>query len=505
MAAFSFANLKRTWYYLKKNGFRAACLAVAERLSESRQTPYVYEAPAEDTLKTQRETAVSRIRISVVVPAFSPRKEHLTALLDSLCAQTYPHWELVIADAGPDDETGQLAERWAGAHGLFFERIPRTPGEAHAVGKNVRSGTALSEEWTGPDDLEAAGGERVRDAVWREKAVRCLKLQENRGISRNTDAGLACVRGDYTGLLDHDDLLTPDALFEVAAAVEAGKRAGQPPLVLYSDEDKCDGTGTRFFEPNRKPELDLDLLLSNNYICHFLVMESGLIRELGMRAAFDGAQDYDLVLRAAERGVPFFHVKKVLYHWRCHGASTAQNPESKGYAYEAGKRAVEDFLERTGRRAEVSHLKHLGFYRADYEGDLFAQRPDLGAVAYPLPPRGGRFRSGIYETAEGGEMRYAGLRNGFSGPLHRAALQQEADAADLRAMRVRPELSALYGQALARALDGGGEARMRAESLAFCGQMRGMGYRILWDPQGAVRNKGTGSGSGPGWADGNGS
>ena len=498
MAAFRIANLKKTWYYLKKNGLSAACLAAAERLSESRRTPYVYEPPEEDVLREQRGTDISRLRISVVVPAFSPREAHLTALLDSLYAQTYPHWELVIADAGADGGTERLAERWAGAHGLTFERAAQRPGT---------DGTAEGE------------------ALWKDGAVRYLKLDRNLGISRNTNAGLACARGDYTGLLDHDDLLTPDALFETASAVEAGKKAGRQPLMLYSDEDKCDGAGSRFFEPNLKPDLDPDLLLSNNYVCHFLVTESALIRELGMRPEFDGAQDYDLVLRAAARGVPFFHIKKVLYHWRCHEDSTAQNPESKAYAYEAGRRAVEAFLKQTGRRAKVSHLKHLGFYRADYEGDIFAQRPDLGAVAGPLPPEKGRFRSGIYEPAEnevpresakseglreqadskapqksaadGGcaepeekiTMRFEGLRNGFSGPMHRAALQQDVEAADLRTMRVREELSGLYAQALQQAARdaerSGEEEAVRRASLEFCAKLRGMGWRILWDPQGA--------------------
>ena len=480
MAAFRIANLKKTWYYLKKNGLSAACLAALERLGESRQASYVYESPGEDVLEAQRGTDLGRLRISVVVPAFMPKEAHLTALLDSLYVQTYPHWELVIADAGADGGTKQLAERWAGLHGLFFERTAQSPGT----------------------DGTAAG-----KAIWKDGAVRYLKLEKNLGISRNTNAGLAYARGDYIGLLDHDDLLSPDALFETASAVETGKKAGRQPLLLYSDEDKCDGSGSRFFEPNLKPDLDPDLLLSNNYICHFLVMESRLIRELGMRAEFDGAQDYDLVLRAAALGVPFCHIKKVLYHWRCHEDSTAQNPKSKAYAYEAGKCAIEAFLAQTGKRAKVSHLKHLGFYRVDYEGDIFAQRPDLGAVACPLPPKKGRFCSGIYDSAAGAgwqkptadvglqetaanvRMRFEGLRNGFSGPMHRAALQQDVEAADLRTLRVRKELSGLYAQALQRAERereqyGEEEGAMRRASLEFCAKLREMGYRILWDPEG---------------------
>ena len=115
---------------------------------------------------------------------------------------------------------------------------------------------------------------------------------------------------------------------------------------MFSDEYKCDGAASRFYEPNFKPDFDGELLLTNNYICHFTVIETAFLKELKLRSGFDGAQDYDLVLRAYAAGGQFVHVPKVLYHWRCHEASTASNPQSKRYAYEAGQRA----------RAETSWL-----------------------------------------------------------------------------------------------------------------------------------------------------
>ena len=142
----------------------------------------------------------------------------------------------------------------------------------------------------------------------------------------------------YIGLLDHDDILTRDALYEMACALEKQEQNGIHPVFLYSDEDKCDGEAQNTYEPHRKTDFNLDLLLSNNYICHFLVMDAAVMKRLRLRTGFDGAQDYDLVLRAAGQvleGTPeeaYVHIPKILYHWRCHRNSTASNPASKTYA-----------------------------------------------------------------------------------------------------------------------------------------------------------------------------
>lgn len=266
----------------------------------------------------------------------------------------------------------------------------------------------------------------------------------------------------------------------MARAAMREKETGMRPDVLYSDEDKCDDAAIHFYEPHQKTDFNADLLLTNNYICHFLVMETGLLQRLLLRPGYDGAQDYDLVLRAMTEGARFFHVPKVLYHWRCHQDSTAANPGSKAYAYEAGKRAVEDCCRRAGWKASVSHLKHLGFYRVDYEGGVFAQRPEIGAVAGPLPG-GRRFRSGIYLAD--GRMLYEGLRKGFSGPMHRAALQQDVRIADLRGMKVRPAMEPIWRTALER-MKGSREEDVFAQSAAFCKEMEKRGLTILWDPQG---------------------
>lgn len=428
MAVWSLSNLKKTWYYLKKNGIKAAYTAAQERLLDSRRAPYAFVPVSEEALKAQKQTPVSDVLISLVVPAYETKPEHLTALLESVLEQSYPHWELILADASQSSCVRETLKRWES----------QNPGQP----------------------------------------VRYVRLLKNQGIAENTNAGIEKASGDYIGLLDHDDLLTPDALYRVAEAIETEKKTGVQPLVLYTDEDKCDAAGTLFYEPHVKMDFNLDLLLSNNYICHFLVMEAALMKELKLRREFDGAQDYDLVLRAAGKKAHFCHVPGILYHWRCHDDSTAANPRSKTYAYEAGKRAVEDFCKKEGWKVTVSHLKHLGFYRADYQEDLFLQRKEVGAVASPLPG-GKRFVSGAYDR--NGRLLYEGLKKGFSGPMHRAALQQDVYAADLRCLRVRRELAELYETARAR-IAGCSEEEIRRESLIFSEKIRAEGYLILWDP-----------------------
>ena len=362
--------------YLKHYGLKEFWIRLHERF-EPEEVPYGpwYEAyrPTEETLEKQRKRKFpDGPLISIVVPAYLTPERFLRQMLDSLLAQTYQNWELCLANGSPEDPDMQLV---------------------------------------------------LRSYAEMDKRIRYEDLKENLGIAENTNAAFAMARGDFIALLDHDDLLAPNALYEIAAALEEHPEAD----VIYTDEDKVTTDLSEHFQPHLKPDFNLDLLRSNNYICHFTVIETAFLKELKLRSGFDGAQDYDLVLRAYAAGGQFVHVPKVLYHWRCHEASTASNPQSKRYAYEAGQRALEDYCLRKGWKATVSGLKHLGFYREDYEDSVFCQRPEIGIWAKPLP--GGRdvfgirhpkgfLVSGLYEND--GSMRYAGLRKGYSGPLHRA-------------------------------------------------------------------------------------
>lgn len=426
----SIDNLRKTIYYLKRNGIRKTLAAAGERLEADYYADYRYQEPEKAELDRQsRFCPEAPVTFSILVPAYETKAEHLCCLLDSLLAQTYPHWEVILADGGKSDGVRQTA------------------------------------------------------AGYGDSRIRYIKLERNEGISENTNRALEAAEGDYVGLLDHDDWLTPDALYEAAFTITERKKAGIRLSVLYTDEDKCNEAGTSFYEPHFKPDFNLDLFLSNNYICHFLLMERGLMETLGLRKAFDGAQDYDLCLRAVgkfleEKGIPeevIGHIPKVLYHWRCHKDSTAANPASKAYAYEAGKQALEDFLGRQGWKGKVSHTSHLGFYRIDYEGGIFAQRPDVAAIGGKTV-RKGRVTAGIFD--ENGKALYQGLPVHYSGYMHRAVLTQSAAQLSLRHWKVNPALEEWVEALENKEKDLTEEGRQTR----ICRTLRQKGYRLYWDP-----------------------
>jgi len=460
-------NLKKTLYYLKKNGLRQAYYAMRERIETEGKENYTYEPVDDSILQAQsRSSGSMNIKFSILVPAFETKEEYLRAMIDSVLGQTYGNFELILADASKGDQVERVVETYTDAR------------------------------------------------------IRYRRLKQNTGISANTNQALMYATGDYAGLLDHDDVLTPDALFEMAACIEKHKKEDSQPLLLYSDEDKCDQHQERYFEVNRKPDFNLDLILTNNYICHFTVMKRQLMQELGFRSVCDGAQDYDIVLRCLGRmlgkegaPLPVAHIPKVLYHWRCHTQSTAENPASKQYAYDAGKRAVEDFLRLRGWRAEVSHLRHLGFYRIEYQPELLAVREDVAVVGGRLIDRKNKITGGIY-TAEGKPL-YQGLHREYSGYMHRACLQQEAEAVDIRCMKASRQaetiLEELIGHPyLQRPMTGRFDWRdclKEAELLSgqdfvdlscrFCERVRQAGFRIVWDPAMTEKLAKPGSGDRP--------
>lgn len=418
------ANLKKAYRYCKKNGALSAAYACMERLTEKKSC-YEKRSLSEAELDAQKKTVWEQEEtFSILVPAYETDGCHFREMIDSVLGQTYPKLELIIADASPSDK--------------------------------------LKEELQ----------------YYKDDRLRYIRLHENKGISANTNAALAAATGSYIGLLDHDDILEADALYRMMEAIQSCKKQHkEPPLMLYSDEDKGNGDMSEYYEVHHKRDFNLDLLLSNNYICHFLVMEAELIKRLGFRSAYDGAQDHDLVLRAAaelsERSDRICHVPYVLYHWRCHVGSTAENPQSKLYAYEAGRRAVEDFCKTQGWNVRVEHTKHLGFFRVEYQGDILEQRSDVAAVGGRILA-GGRIAGGAYGAD--GEVLYQGLNRHFSGYMHQAVLQQDVAAVDVRNMKVRKELQPVMEEICRQ------EPDTKAASLRFGKEAAVLGYRIVWDP-----------------------
>ncbi len=450
---FKASNFRKTWNYLKKNGMKSAYYAAKERMESAALEDYAYEQPQESELMAQRKEQFDfPVRFSILVPAYETREEYLRAMISSVLGQTYGDFELIIADASESDKVEQIVKEY--------------------------------------DD----------------KRIKYRHLKTNSGISSNTNQALMYAVGDYAALLDHDDLLTPDALYEMAKEIDRQERNNIQLQMLYSDEDKCSANGTEFFEVNRKTEFNLDLILSNNYICHFLVMKRQLMQELGFRSVCDGAQDYDLVLRAVNGmlgkdkkrtfkiDMPIAHIPKVLYHWRCHEASTAENPASKQYAYDAGKRALEDFVRARGWKGKISHSRHLGFYRVNYQPDLLNNRLDTAVVGGRLLDKKNKITGGIY-TADGTPL-YLGLHKEYSGYMHRASLQQEAEAVDIRCMKVSPGAEAVLEEMLGlpylrNPRTGRFDWRESLNdhvdylelSLRFCEKIRQKGWRIVWDPE----------------------
>ena len=196
----------------------------------------------------------------------------------------------------------------------------------------------------------------------KDSRVSFKNLKENLGIAENTNEAFAMAKGEFVGLLDHDDLLAPNALYEIISRLQE-----ETVDAVYTDEDKVTTDLTEHFQPHLKPDFNLDLLRSNNYICHFFVVRRAIVEKVGgFRREFDGAQDYDFIFRCVETSRAVAHVPEILYHWRTHKASTADNPASKMYAFEAGRRAIEAHLERTQTPGTVSHTKDYGFYRVQY-------------------------------------------------------------------------------------------------------------------------------------------
>lgn len=464
------SNFRKAVHYLQKNGVRHAYYAARERIEEERRADYFYREPSSSLLDAQRaETRDYRERFSIVVPAYETKEQFLREMIESVRRQSYPVWELIIADASAGDA------------------VEKTVGEIAAQ--------------TG------------------DKRIRYNRLSENKGISDNTNAGIDMASGEYIALLDHDDLLAPDALYHMVSAVHSAKRQGMTPALLYTDEDKYDNNSGYYTTPNNKEKFNLDLILSNNYVCHFMAVRAELVKSLRLRREYDGAQDYDLVLRVIDRLYgeklagdlqgQVIHIPKVLYHWRCHADSTADNTASKTYAYEAGRAALADFGSRRGWNITVGHSLHLGFYEITYLPDILTVRQDIGIVGGRILGAGGRICGGAMD--EDGTCLYEGLHKEYSGGYtHRAALKQDVTAVDPRCMQVRAELREVFTQITGipyeekticcKTRGGRRQVRIADVSRLVCDEAGyrklGMelgraaancGYRVLWDPQMTVR------------------
>lgn len=315
--------------YFYYNGLGQFFKKSVQKVFDTKSRPIIYSQWIQKHLPSKKELAQQRTnsfewepKISIVVPLYQTPEKYLEELVQSVREQTYSNWELCLSDgSGEDSPLTALLDRY------------------HAQDRRI------------------------------------IPIHNHRQlhISENTNAAIEAATGEFIAFSDHDDLLTPHALYECVKALNEKREAE----VLYSDEDKI-SIGDKLIQPNMKPDFNLDLLCTVNYICHLFVAKRSLIEKVGMlRPEFDGAQDYDFILRCVENTGEIYHIPKVLYHWRFFEGSTAENPESKLYAFEAGRRAVQAHYDRMGIPAQALDGEYLGLYRTKY---LWKEKPLISIV-----------------------------------------------------------------------------------------------------------------------------
>ena len=317
--------------YLKLHGAAGFAKKLVKKAEDYKNRPYPYtkwypeHMALESELEQQRKTTFAYAPlISIVIPLYNTPVPYLKELLDSVQSQTYQNFQLCLADGSDNFRTGDY----------------------------------------------------IRENYGTDKRIQYKLLENNAGISENTNEAIKMATGEFIMFSDHDDTLAPNALFEIVK--EMNEHPGTD--VVYTDEDKVTMDGKRYFDPHFKPDFNLDMLRCNNYICHIFVVKREILEQVGMlRKEFDGAQDFDFILRCCEKAENIRHVAKILYHWRNHPASTAGNPESKMYAYEAGRNAVQAHYDRIGMKAEVSMTEQWGRYRTK----LFVEGEPLVTIIIP--------------------------------------------------------------------------------------------------------------------------
>lgn len=278
--------------------------------NEQYQKWILQNEPNLESLQNQRdEKFEQQPKISIVVPMYHTQEKFFLELLNSLFAQTYKNWELCLAD----------------------------------------------------------GNEKQNETIY-AMCSRCGKIKykflgKNKGISENTNQALEMATGDFVAFLDHDDCLPPFALYEIVKTINENPEVE----LMYSDEDKIDENGERF-EPHFKPDFSPTTLECHNYMTHFVVIKKSLAKKIGkLDGKFDGAQDFDFVLRATENTKNIVHIPKVLYHWRAHQASTANVTNVKNYAYEVGTKVIAEHLKRMGKEGIVENPGEVpGMYQIKY-------------------------------------------------------------------------------------------------------------------------------------------
>lgn len=283
---------------------------------------YKLTSPSKKELEDQKEAVIFSDEpfFSILVPLYNTPEKFLKEMINSVIDQTYCKWELCLAD-GSDEH--------------FSKKIEHTL------------------------------------LKYNDSRIKYKKLEHNGGISENTNEAYNMATGDFIVLFDHDDLLTPNALFEFANAIRNDSECD----CIYSDEDKINSKTGALFDPNFKTDFNIDMLCSVNYICHLFSVRKTLVEKYGaFNKEYDGAQDFDFILRMTEQARHIVHIPKILYHWRFHDNSTSANPESKLYAYKAGEKAILAHYKRVWPKLKIDKIEKgisLGIYHTIWHFDEY--------------------------------------------------------------------------------------------------------------------------------------
>ena len=314
-------NVSTVIYYLKKDGIKKTARKVkgivfgeAQYDDENKiyQALIKHNEPTKAQLEEQRKAKFKiEPKISILVPMYNTPYKFFKELVDCLINQTYSNWELCLADGSPERN------------------------------------------------------EKLESIYKKDPRIKYKFIGKNKGIAGNTNECIKLATGDFIALFDHDDLLPVFSLYEIVKCINENPDVE----FIYTDEDKITTLDKPRFNPHFKPDFSLDFLRANNYICHFSVFKKELMDKLGgERSKYDGAQDFDIILRVAENTNKIVHIPKVLYHWRVHPNSTSQaDTQSKPYAFEAGIPAIQDHLKRVGLKGTVEHGASLRTYRIRYK------------------------------------------------------------------------------------------------------------------------------------------
>lgn len=322
-------KIKKIDSYIKAYGIRKTVGLLYEKATHKDQKDYerwLERHKITETIReAQKETVFNKQPcFSIVVPLYKTQEKYLKELLESIKGQTYSNWELCLSDGS---------------------------------------------------GLDSPLKEVLKELEYSDSRIKVISSKESLKIAENTNAAIDIATGDYIVFADHDDILSVDALYECTKCINENQEVD----MIYSDEDKVSMDGQTYFEPHFKPDLNVDLLCSVNYFCHLVVVKRQLLEQAGnLNGEYNGAQDYDFVLRCVEKTDAVYHIPKILYHWRAHMDSTAENPESKRYAFEAGRRAIQKHYERIGLKdAYVEETAYPGTYRTRYK---YADKPKVSII-----------------------------------------------------------------------------------------------------------------------------